>query len=347
MLKSFRGDTIIYTIYGPSRIDNLKKDDMVLNNDGNYSKVLDISKNHIKSSIYKIKLHNSFDNSYLTKKCKILAIQDVPYELKNNEVKKYIENETRNSKPAYITINNLTDFDYIGYPIPSFNEETYDETPDYYRFYGLVASSGFCSNFLLDINKNKDTLKFIKDFLLSRNINYDEKINNNDILLSFSSNNLNITKFNFKYNNLNKECSTALFKGLIELYIKDNNTEKPYIYYKTNFKFYVYIFKFLFMKFGGLISVFFYKDASDENISYYVIRIPYNSFIKNLFNDNINATDDDNYNYFTHNNIIWAKVKSINTIPYIGAIYSITTENNIFTTDIGIINNIDNIIDYK
>ena len=32
MLKSFRGDTIIYTLYGPSRIDNLKKDNFVLDN---------------------------------------------------------------------------------------------------------------------------------------------------------------------------------------------------------------------------------------------------------------------------------------------------------------------------
>ena len=123
MLKSFRGDTIIYTLYGPLRIDNLKKDNFVLDNKGNYVKILNIDKKFIKSTIYKIKLHDSFENSYLTKKCKILAIQNVPCELKNNEIKKYIEEDTRNSKPTFITINNLTDFDYIGYPIPSFNEE--------------------------------------------------------------------------------------------------------------------------------------------------------------------------------------------------------------------------------
>ncbi len=88
MLKSFRGDTIVYTLYGPLRIDNLKKDDMVLDNNGKYVKILNIDKKFIKSSIYKVKLHDSFDNSYLTKKCKVLAIQDVPYDLKNNEVKK-------------------------------------------------------------------------------------------------------------------------------------------------------------------------------------------------------------------------------------------------------------------
>lgn len=363
MLKSFRGDTIVYTLYGPSRIDNLKKDDMVLDNNGKYVKILNIDKKFIKSSIYKVKLHDSFDNSYLTKKCKVLAIQDVPYDLKNNEVKKYIEEETRNSRPTFITINNLTDFDYIGYPIPSFTEENYGETPDYYRFYGLVTSSGFSNNFLLNINKNANTLNFIKSFLTSRNIQFDEKKINSNVLLSYESNILNITKFNFKYNNLNKECSIELFKGLIELYIKDNNAKKSYIYYKTNLKYYVHILKFLFMKFGYLISVFFYKDDADSNISYYVIKLPYNSFIKNLFNSseftessenseelnvdkNIaihNDTDNDKNNYFIYNNIIWSKVKSINIIPYSGYVYSLSTENNMFLTEIGVINNIDNL----
>ena len=375
MLKSFRGDTIIYTKNGTSRIDNLSINDLILDDNGDYVKILNISKENLKAKMYKIKLHINTDNIFLTKKCKILAIQDVPYDLKNNDIKKYIYNETRNSRPKYISVNDLTDFDYVGYPIPNFSDENHGNPPEFYRFFGLVVNSGFSNNFLLDINKNKDTLGFIKDYLTAKDINYDEKCKDTQVLISYSNDAFNITKFNYEYNNLNKESSIALLKGLLELNIKDNNvSSKPFIYYKTNYKIYTYIFKFLLIKFGVLPSVFHYKDLHDNNISYYIIKIPFNSIIKNIlysndfdinnsrdYNDDDNIPDesgesneiidsandvnkDDKYNYFVYNNIIWTKVKSVSTVPYNGLVYSLTTDKNIFTTDIGIINNIDNII---
>jgi hypothetical protein len=318
--------------------------------------------------MYKIKLHINSDNIFLTKKCKILAIQDVPCELKNNDIKNYIYNETRNSRPKYISINDLTDFDYVGYPIPNFSDETHGNPPEFYRFLGLAMNSGFSNNFLLDINKNKDTIGFIKDYLTSKDISYDEKYKDTQVLLSYQTDALKITKFNYEYNNLNKESSIALLKGLLELNIKDNVLSKPFIYYKTNFKIYTYIFKFLLIKFGIIPSIFHYKDLHDNNISYYIIKIPFNSIIKNIiYSNDIESTNileddndvvaeesnehnesndnkDDKYNYFVYNNILWTKVKSINIVPYNGLVYSLSTDKNIFTTDVGIINNIDNII---
>jgi hypothetical protein len=363
MLKSFRGDTIIYTKNGTSRIDNLSVNDLVLDNNGQYVKILNISKENLKAKMYKIKLHINSDNIFLTKKCKILAIQDIPCELKNNDIKKYVYNETRNSRPKYIHVSDLTDFDYVGYPIPNFSDETHGNPPEFYRFLGLVINSGFSNNFLLDINKNKETFGFIKDYLTSRDVSYDENYKDTQVLISYQSDALKITKFNYEYNNLNKESSIALLKGLLELNIKDNILSKPFIYYKTNFKIYTYIFKFLLIKFGILPSIFHYKDLHDNNISYYIIKIPFNSIIKYIINSNdieleedneivveddtIDENDntrDDKYNYFVYNNILWTKVKSINTVPYNGLVYSLSTDNNIFTTDIGLINNIDNII---
>ena len=241
MLKSFRGDTIIYTKNGTSRIDNLSVNDLVLDNNGQYVKILNISKENLKAKMYKIKLHINSDNIFLTKKCKILAIQDIPCELKNNDIKKYVYNETRNSRPKYIHVSDLTDFDYVGYPIPNFSDETHGNPPEFYRFLGLVINSGFSNNFLLDINKNKETFGFIKDYLTSRDVSYDENYKDTQVLISYQSDALKITKFNYEYNNLNKESSIALLKGLLELNIKDNILSKPFIYYKTNFKIYTYI----------------------------------------------------------------------------------------------------------
>lgn len=348
-MSFFRGDTIIYTINGTVRLDDLSKNDLILDKDGNYKEISELNKSVYTKKMYKIKLHNSIDNVFLTKNCKVYSIQNIPYELKNFEIRNYIETEKKSSLPKLVPINELTDFDFIGYPKPSFSEETYGETPDYYRFYGLIVSSGFSNNFLLDTIKNKNTIFFIKKFLLSRNITYEEKHNETDILLSFPDNNLNIKKFNYKFNNLNKECSIELLKGLIELSIKDN--EKSFIYYKTNFKFYVYILKFLLMKFGILISVFFYKDNNDDNVSYYVIRIPNSFFIKSIFEidnkdilENIETyKDDDNnltLNYFEYDNYIWTKVKFIKLIPYNGSVFDIKLKNNSgFITELGLINN--------
>ena len=341
MLKSFRGDTIVYTINGPKRIDKIVESDFILNNKSSYSKIKDIIKDKNKNKIYKLKLHNNIDNFMLTKYTQIYCIQNIPYNININNIPKYITDESRISEPSYVSISNLTDFDYIGYPIPLFNiEKKCDE--DFFRFYGILLYFNFNNIFKFDLNKNSNTVEFVKKYLDNNDIKFEENESiNNNVIIIIDNNNLD-KKFNNNYNDLNKKNSNSLVKGFLELSITDDN--KSYLYYKTNNKNIVYIIKFLLFKFDVLISTFFYKDQNNNNISYYVIRIPKTKYITSCLNILYNQDYENNFNYFVYNNYIWSKIKNIEVVDYNNTVYMLLLENNIteYVTDIGIVNNIIN-----
>lgn len=342
MLKSFRGDTIIYTNNGPIRIDKITNGDLVLNNKGTYTKVKEIVKNKNNKKIFKLKLHNNIDNFMLTKNTQIYSIQNIPYNLNINKIPNHIEFESTKSNPQYVPISELTDFDYIGYPIPEFNMDDNTVNEEFFRFYGILLYFNFNNILKFNSIKNKNTIQFVRSFLNNNKIKYEEnESTNNNILLIIIEENSNIDKnFNNIYNNINKINSLALLTGFLETSINEEN--KQFFYYKTNSKNIVYIIKFLLLKFGILISTFFYKDQNNNNISYYVIRIPKTKFIAECLKITYNDDNENNFNYFVYNNYIWSKIKNIEIIDYINTVYMLLLEDNIkeYVTDIGLVNNI-------
>lgn len=334
MLKSFRGDTLVYTKLGTKRIDNIKEEDEVLTKNGDYKKVLALIKDLNKKLLFKVKLHNNIDNFMLTKYAQLLSITNIPYDIDNKDIISFIENTNSNCYINYNNISELSDFDYVAYTIPTFNEKESEYNSEFYRYYGILFYFNFNNILKFDINKNKDTINFIKNYLTNNDISFKEI--SSDESISYNINH-NYKKFNIDYCDLNKECTLELLKGFIELSIVQDN--KPFIYYKTINKSVIYIIKFLLLKLGILISTF-YKDQN--NIAFYFIRIPKTEIICSLFNLNYNPEHINSFNYFIYKNYIWTKIKGISNIDYKGPVYMLSLEDDCteYLTDIGITNNI-------
>ena len=114
MTNYIRGDLLLYTNKGLKRLDKISKHDVI-----NGNNIDEITKHNLKgySYLFKIKTLHNIDNYYLSGNNKIYCIQNIPYDLKMKDCPNFIEDNKRICTPSFINVNELTDFDYIGYPI--------------------------------------------------------------------------------------------------------------------------------------------------------------------------------------------------------------------------------------
>jgi hypothetical protein len=308
MTNYIRGDLLLYTNKGLKRIDKISKTDLIYS-ENNYSEINEITKNNVKGFpyLFKLKTIHNIDNYYISGNNKIYCIQNIPYDLKMKDCPAFIEDNKRICNPSFIDVNELTDFDYIGYPIINNDNNSDSNDDDKYRFQGLILLDQYIFN--LNNNINKNTIGFLNKYLHNNNIPFE--IFNNNISTSI--------KIDLKENpillkqeellNLSNENTKKLLKGFIEVNTVINTINKNLFYFLKN----------LFMKVGILLSANYINNN-------YVIKIP----------QSLEETDN---NYFIYNNYIWSKIKKIGKAEkYFGQLYTIKMEQkNKYLTEVGLI----------
>jgi len=318
-------NNLIYTTNG---INKLKNNIEIISEDGKKKFIRNIISNNLKNKlVYRIKINNSIDNVFFEPLTKILSIQNVPHELKNHEIPEYLDNNNKYSKISFNDIKNITDFDYICYPIINFKEDDDNSNDEFYRFLGICLMNNFNNNINLITKENKNTIAFINKYLFNNNIPYDiNEINEFNTHIKFIC---PITNFDYKYNNLNEANSKLLLKGILELYYTKNN-DNSYISIKLNIKArnIIYIIKFLLIKFNILIS----SNYIDE---YYIIKIPKIGVIAEILN--INKNYDNTLNYFIYQNYICTKIKSISKITNFNGYINSLENNEKYVSESGVV----------
>ena len=307
MSNYIRGDLLIYTNNGIKRLDKINiKEDKIFNENNSLEEIEELSKNSINGYyLYKIKTIHNIDNYYLGGTNKILCIQNIPFELKIKECVNYIENNTRNCSPTYVNVNNITDFDYIGFP--NINDDNIDEDDeDKYRFQGLILLKQNIFN--LNNNLNKNTIGFLNKYLHNNNIPFEIFNNNITTTIKFNIDDielLKITEINkLSYNNIK-----FLINGFSEMNTLVNTNDKTIFYLLKN----------IYMRNGILLTANYMNNN-------YVIKIPQKSEIIES-------------NYFIYDKYIWSKVKKITkTDKYNGQLFTLKLKNNSkILSEIGII----------
>lgn len=192
MNKLLRGEILVFTNRGLIRLDAITKEDMILtldkDNKYSYEEVEEISKVFKK----KCKL-NKIENFCFTNNIQIKAIQNIPfnYDLKN--IQNYLD-DNKNRCLIKSSIGDLSDFDFIGFPLNISLNNSSNNNNDYYRFQGLILTSYLKFNNEYD----KSSIEFLENYLKSNEISYEikkefistffeipnqRKINLNDIFL--------------------------------------------------------------------------------------------------------------------------------------------------------------------
>ena len=286
-----RGDLLIYTS------NDIKRLDHIYDNSKISPEINEINQKNIKNYyLYKLKTIHNIDYSYLDANNKILCIQNLPYELKMNECKKFIEDNLNICSPKFISVNNITDFDYIGYPLlnseDNLNEDSDD---DKYRFQGLILLGQ--NNFTLNNNINNNTIGFLNKYLHNNNIPYE--IYNNNVTTTIKFNLKDVTNIE-DINTLSLTNIRKVINGFCELNTTVNTTDKNVFYFL----------KYIFLQIGVLISAHY--------VNSYIIKIP-------------NLAEKEP-NYFIYNNYIWSKVKkNVKTDKYNGQLFKLSLNQNILT----------------
>jgi len=286
-----RGDLLIYTKNGIKRLDHIYDNSKIS------PEINEINQKNIKNYyLYKLKTIHNIDYSYLDANNKILCIQNLPYELKMNECKKFIEDNLNICSPKFISVNNITDFDYIGYPLlnseDNLNEDSDD---DKYRFQGLILLGQ--NNFTLNNNINNNTIGFLNKYLHNNNIPYE--IYNNNVTTTIKFNLKDVTNIE-DINTLSLTNIRKVINGFCELNTTVNTTDKNVFYFL----------KYIFLQIGVLISAHY--------VNSYIIKIP-------------NLAEKEP-NYFIYNNYIWSKVKkNVKTDKYNGQLFKLSLNQNILT----------------
>jgi len=311
MSNYIRGDLLIYTNNGIKRLDKLNKnDDLIYNQNNVPTEIEQLNRNTIRNYyLYKIKTIHNIDNYYLGGTNQIYCIQNIPFDLKIRECVNFIENNTRICSPSFVGVNNITEFDYIGYPYLNVNDGIDDilsEDEEKYRFQGLVLLQQTVFN--LNNNLNKNTIGFLNKYLHNNNIPFEIFNNNITTTIKFNINDiklLTITEINSLSNNY--------IKILIDGFSEINST------INTNDKSIFYLLKNIYIKNGILLTASYMNNN-------YVIKIP-------------QKTDVSENNYFIYDNYIWSKIKKITkSDKYNGQLFTLKLKDNSkVLTEVGII----------
>jgi len=303
MSKYLKGELLVFTNRGLIRIDNIKKEDMILTinkeNNYEYEEIEEITKIFKKKyKLNKIKISNYYDNYYINDNVEIKTIQNIPYNYDIKEINKYLE-DNKYKCIKRNKIGELSDFDYIGFPLnKSLNNDDIKKDNDYYRYQGLIINN----ELKLNNEYDKSTIEFIEKYLNENNISYEIRKEN-------------ITSI-YKINEINKKISIndifimtrdelmEFMNGIIEnsneLEIENNEIYK--------------IIKFTSL-FLGIAFSSYYKDG---RINIKILK--------------------ENKNNFIYENIVWNKIKSIKKIEYNGTLYTLKIKSkNLYLTELGFI----------
>tara|TARA_Y100000389_G_scaffold205100_1_gene263158 strand:- start:2601 stop:5873 length:3273 start_codon:yes stop_codon:yes gene_type:complete len=333
--QCFRGDTHIYTLDGPIKIERIKEGNKVLTKEGSYKKVLKVIKNTVKKPTLRIRTQNAIDTIYVTKEHQVYALQDVP-SVPLNEIEKVLENENK-IIPKFIDAKKLTTFDYIGYPIPDTDvDDLYDD--DYCMFSGIVFGNGVIEKDICEVSfyrdKGYDSRMFLVNYLSDNDIEHEQILNKNFNIIKWKITDQDESKPITNIYDLNKENTASFLKGCLKANGCSINDNYKAMFYNTQNKRIGYSIRNLFFKLEVLVDGF-YK----ANHNHYVICIPYTNVLFEMFEYKGKLTE--NLTYFKYKDILWTGIKSIDEMKeFNGMVYDLNIEDNHnYVTEMGIVHN--------
>lgn len=315
--QCFTPDTWVYSNDGPLQIKDITTNNQLITIDGSFKQINEIIKNEINKEILEISTNCSLEPIKVTNEHEILVIK----------------NATGLKASQYISANEIRENDYVGYAIPTYENDiiTYDR--NYCTYYGILFGLYNSNNIVIENNTLNITINmqthysmtlFIKKYLMSLFVPY--TIMQNETIVTIKS------EYNEKKQldtidenilHLPKEKIMIFLKSVMETEIYN---KKTYTFHSDSAKIMLQL-KYLFLRIGILIS--FTIDNK------YCLTIPEHS----NFDDLLNIRQCDGI-FFKYDNMLWTKVTTIKKIQYVGEVYDFNMiENHNYLTDLGIVHN--------
>ncbi len=345
-------ETIIYTKDGPKQICDITTNDFVITKDGTFKPVNEVIKTHVSKNILKIRTQQSFEPLYVTTEHELYVLKGQNKELNYSLIKNRLDKGV--IKPQFIPASQLEDNDLVCYPELQNLHGDNDNELDFYRIVGILLGDGHITKkkngeyYEYGITVNRDskieTYNFVKQFLTSNNIHYWESEQVNCIQIRWSTN-IGVSKediydehkekyIHSKFFNLSKQQTLQLIKGLIET---DGSNLKELYFYSSSYKL-AHGLRYLLLKLGIPSSGNIQDRIGYEGIVYepcertiitkklsYCLRIPKAKILEEIIDF---PQKGKYYKYFKHDNMIWSRIKKIDSVYYEGDVFDLNIQDN-------------------
>ena len=342
-------DSIVYTKRGPVKIKNITIGDEVVTDDGNsyaIRKVLDYPE--YKGNMHELDVKHTLYSLKLTDMHPLWVIKNDKFIQTN--FKPIISDLERNLVvPDFIEVKNVNENDFVGFPIPKWEQDLVHYTEDDCRMYGIMVGDGELSatknTCSITINaEKKDTIAFVESYLQTLGIEVTHSGKGKNARVNFSRNNMFKFTYEMLYDksgvkkivpnmlNLPRNKILNLIKGILET---DANTSNNKIILEMISENVIESVRYMLLRLGILTSG--YKTG--ESI---VLSIPKMKIICDLFT-NKELTVSKAVKFFEYNGYLFTIVKTNKMVEhYEGRVIDIEVDNenhHNFLTHSGLVKN--------
>ena len=336
--QCFTPDTLVYTQAGPKPIEDVSVTDSVLTSEGVYHKVMlpvrheytgKMLEIQSKSAVYPVRVTPEHQVMALTGQAKGLNFDVIRNRLDKNlaEVKFYDAKE-------------LTDGDFLVYPIPTYEADIPQLTEDDCRMYGILLGDGHISSAASGVALNTSTkqsaVDFVRKYLGERGVNVNEYTEDNCLKLKWSSVNpgFKFTRSQLYDSQKVKHVEPAMLhlplpkikqiiRGLLET---DGCIGEKEISIEVTSYSIVESLRYMLLRLGALSSgyernrigdVSPYKNITTRQTTA-VLRIPRIPEILEMFP---NAPESRSFTFMRHGNMIYSRIQTITEVDYSGVVH--------------------------
>jgi len=346
-------ESIVYTKRGPVKIKDIVIGDKVVTNDGNsyaIRKVLDYPE--YKGDMHELDVKHTLYSLKLTDMHPLWVIKN-DKSIQTNFTPIISDLERKLVTPDFVEVKNVKENDFVGFPIPKWEQDIVHFTEEDCRMYGIIVGDGqlSASKNLCSININaekKDTIAFVESYLQTRGIIVTHSGKGRNARVEFLRNNMFKFTYEMFYDNgvknevkkilpnmlhLPRNKILNLLKGILET---DANTSGNKIILEMISPNVIESVRYMLLRLGILTSG--YKSAE----STIVLSIPKVKVICDLFTNKV-ITVSKAVKYFEHNGYLFSIVKTNKKVEnYEGRVIDIEVDNedhHNFLTHTGLVKN--------
>lgn len=343
-------DSIVYTKRGPVKIKNIVVGDEVVTDDGNcyaIRKVLDYPE--YKGDMHELDVKHTLYPLKLTDMHPLwIIINDKSIQTKFDTIISDLDRKL--ISPDFIEVKNVKENDFVGFPIPKWEQDIVHFTEDDCRMYGtLVGDGDMTSNknecFITINAEKKETIAFVESYLQALGMNATQSGKGKRMRVVFSRNNMFKFTYEMLYDDngikkilpnmlhLPRNKTIHLIKGILET---DANTSGNKIVLEMVSPNVIESVRYMLLRLGILTSG--YKNEESK----IVLSIPKTKIVCDMF-PNKALTVSKSVKFFEHNGYLFSTVNSNKkTENYEGRVIDIEVDHadhHNFLTHNGLVHN--------
>ena len=314
--QCFTPDTLVYTLDGIKRIEDVSVTDKVLTSEGVYHQVNSPVRHDYNGKMLEFRLSNTCTPVRVTPEHQVLALhlneQTIDIELIKHKLSQKLENI------VFHDTKELNIGDYMVYSIPLEEQDIKTLTEEDCYMYGLLLGNGNVSrlrSYVSIKHENTNTIEFVESYLSKRNIEYHVMDLSNEIMFNWSTveTGCKFTERQFDKNNgvtiepcmlnLPKQKIKQIIRGLIATVGLIKNDMLVLKHFNLTEQI-----RYLFLRLG------IYSNGVH-------IKTPITEDVHELLPEHFNVELSKNIEYFRYNDYLLVKIQNISETTYKGTVH--------------------------